>query len=277
MGKTNKPLVDPVPSRLYKYRCWTDKYHRRMLTHNAVYFASARKFNDPFDCRIPVEIEEVSDSYVRERMVYLLKQSTPNISEAKLQDILDYEMSQRTWENPVKLQKWHDNHQKAKFNQGIFGVSEPKDNLLMWSHYADSHKGFCVGFDREILDSCFKSFFEEDAKHLVMLEKVEYQREYPRFRFFEMAPQDFYIKALASKSADWIYEQEYRFIRMDKADFEYQLDNGIIVEVIFGCEMPDDHKSVIKDILREEGGKIELFEARMKEKSFGLDVIPVDY
>ena len=276
MNKSDEPLVDPVPPRLYKYRCWTDEYHRRMLTHNAIFFTSARNFNDPFDCTIPVEIEDVSDSYVKERIVRLQRESTPNISDDELQVIVDYEMSQRTWENPVELQKWHENYQESKFSQGIFGLSEPRDNLLMWSHYANSHKGFCVGFDTSALEAFFKRIFEEDEKHIVFPVKVEYQRNYPIFRFHGMDYREFYVRPLTTKSADWGYEKEYRYIRMEKADVQYSLDSGIIVEVILGCQMPSEHKSEIKEVLREKGSKAELFEARMKEKSFGLDFIPVD-
>ncbi|EPJ44297.1 MAG: hypothetical protein OFPII_35920 [Osedax symbiont Rs1] len=30
---------------------------------------------------------------------------------------------------------------------GILSMTERIDNLLMWSHYADSHTGFVIGFD----------------------------------------------------------------------------------------------------------------------------------
>ncbi|HGY1053520.1 TPA: DUF2971 domain-containing protein, partial [Aeromonas salmonicida subsp. pectinolytica] len=28
-------------------------------------------------------------------------------------------------------------------------LSRNNTNILMWSHYADSHKGFCIGFSRQ--------------------------------------------------------------------------------------------------------------------------------
>lgn len=38
--------------------------------------------------------------------------------------------------------------------------SERKDSLLMWSHYANSHKGFCVEYDLKLLH-----FISEDSYH----------------------------------------------------------------------------------------------------------------
>ncbi|MBV9575704.1 MAG: DUF2971 domain-containing protein [Gammaproteobacteria bacterium] len=29
---------------------------------------------------------------------------------------------------------------------GILSLSSCNDSILMWSHYADFHKGFCIGF-----------------------------------------------------------------------------------------------------------------------------------
>jgi len=32
----------------------------------------------------------------------------------------------------------------------VLSLSALKDNILMWIHYADSHKGFCIGFESNI-------------------------------------------------------------------------------------------------------------------------------
>ena len=41
---------------LYKYRCWDDENHRRILEEGEIFFVSPKEFNDPFDCRIPFNI-----------------------------------------------------------------------------------------------------------------------------------------------------------------------------------------------------------------------------
>ncbi|MBT2620300.1 DUF2971 domain-containing protein [Chryseobacterium sp. ISL-6] len=36
-------------------------------------------------------------------------------------------------------------------NFGIYSLTTKNSNLLMWSHYGNSHKGFCIGFNTEKL------------------------------------------------------------------------------------------------------------------------------
>lgn len=38
---------------LYKYRDWSDKHHKNILTKNEIFMVSPGSFNAPFDCRIP--------------------------------------------------------------------------------------------------------------------------------------------------------------------------------------------------------------------------------
>src|ERR1700754_1158337 len=61
------------PPIVYKYRTWTDINHQRMLRNNELYLSSPADFNDPFDCRIPVnyllldtrkKIEEYIDGFI---------------------------------------------------------------------------------------------------------------------------------------------------------------------------------------------------------------------
>jgi len=51
-----------------------------------------------------------------------------------------------------------DNHiarlfEKKKQTTFVTCFSEVENNLLLWSHYADKHKGACIGFNTESLRS----------------------------------------------------------------------------------------------------------------------------
>jgi len=39
---------------------------------------------------------------------------------------------------------------------GIFSLSKKYDDELLWAHYANSHKGFCIEYDLEILLKLFE-------------------------------------------------------------------------------------------------------------------------
>ena len=53
---------------------------------------------------------------------------------------------------------------------GICSFSKARKNQLMWSHYADEHKGICIGFKEEYLRESGVKFFGTN---------VEYQDNYP--------------------------------------------------------------------------------------------------
>ncbi len=45
--------MNNLPEIVYKYRCWSNTFHKNLLTKNEVFLSSPSVFNDPFDCRIP--------------------------------------------------------------------------------------------------------------------------------------------------------------------------------------------------------------------------------
>ncbi len=54
-----KYVLDPnhLPEHLYKFRVFGDPNHKRILTHNELFFPSPRQFNDPFDGTIPARYD----------------------------------------------------------------------------------------------------------------------------------------------------------------------------------------------------------------------------
>lgn len=79
--------------------------------------------------------------------------------------------------------------------QGYLTMSATNKNILMWSHYAQNHKGYIIGFDSE------HSFFEYGVT------KVQYSDERP-YLDPTQSKQDASI--FYTKSKDWKYEEEYR-------------------------------------------------------------------
>ncbi|WP_198155384.1 DUF2971 domain-containing protein [Moritella sp. JT01] len=97
---------------------------------------------------------------------------------------------------------------------GIVSLSETPDNLLMWSHYAQEHKGAVVEFFIDETDplSIFnisKCPISSDAK----LGKVNYRkrRNYP-FNVDAESLEPIRTHYYLTKSDEWIYEKEHRFI-----------------------------------------------------------------
>jgi Protein of unknown function (DUF2971) len=135
----------------------------------------------------------------------------------------------------------------------IYCLSTRPASPLMWSHYADHHRGVCLEFDARTLD--FGSATE-----------VTYSATYPNFRLeddTDLSP--FYIK-----SSDWAYEEEYRLVALepDKAlgsgtlmtrdDGMFHFSKGALVSVIIGSSVDDTNKREIEALCRASGIQIRI-------------------
>ncbi len=114
---------------------------------------------------------------------------------------------------------------------GILCFSENWHNPLLWSHYAEKHIGFALGF--ELPDNAAI--------------KVEYTEDRPLFPFDKL-PQDdkqiesFFDKLIRTKFSSWDYEEEVRFsyflseLNLENGLYFNNFDNNLILkEVIAGC------------------------------------------
>ena len=271
-------MEDKLPEYLYKYRPWVDNKDkdnkcRRILTHNEIFFSSARHFNDPFDCRIPMRYDLNSDEENRKTIKKRILEDNPNISIELLEEQVDDWFTRKEWIKPENEERY----QELKYRTfGIFSVSSVADNILMWSHYADSHKGFCIGLNTQALDEFTKRRAKEFGD-LIYPIKVLYTTEYPR-----LVPSDFDDDVkygeiqLKYKSELWSYEKEYRYIHIGVSDITFN-DDGIIERIILGCEMPDKHKEEIIQTVNNQNSNINIYEARKKKDEFGLDIVEINY
>lgn len=100
---------------------------------------------------------------------------------------------------------------------GIISLSETHRSLLMWAHYANEHKGFCIGVKNNFLenDDPLAPVLESTPIHNIPV-KVKYDTE--RFEIkYERMPAVELLKTILThqltvKSDDWMYEKEYRSI-----------------------------------------------------------------
>lgn len=110
------------------------------------------------------------------------------------------------------VQQIVDNHLAV----GVISFTEAIDNIIMWSHYADAHKGMAIGFDPK------HEFFKE-------LERIRYTTQRPNLR---KEFSTFWGPELFFKSDQWIYEKEWRIIKsFSDAYYAYGLKNKNIQDI----------------------------------------------
>ena len=264
--RKGKQMTDP--KYLYKFRSFRDENHMRILTHNEMFFPSPDKFNDPFDCCIPVSYQNFTRNEFIRYWTDSYKEDSPAISDHVARERAKnfYKMCRTPEARKVISENQKKIMREVRSNEvGVFSLTANLNSILSWSHYADSHRGFCIGFYTGNL----KVFLEKSGLPLE-LGAVNYTKEYPFINAYKTSMVEKTKRVLQTKSIDWEYENEYRILRIYGANKSLKIPNGIIRRVILGCQVNPKDKIEMIRILKSRAGRISLFQAKQKEDSFGL-------
>ncbi len=131
------------PRKFYKYRSMGSIGNNELFEKNEIYFSNPAEMNDPFECR-PVLTADTSPQAMTAYLKYLERKhlsGTPCEERRKL--LRDAARRISSPEEREDLHNWTVN------KYGFYCLSELPDHPLMWAHYADMHRGFCVEFDTE--------------------------------------------------------------------------------------------------------------------------------
>jgi Protein of unknown function (DUF2971) len=144
---------------------------------------------------------------------------------------------------------------------GILCLSECKDSLLMWSHYADAHRGVCIEYStsNERLFGC-------------SVDRVSYASVYPEMSLTDTPDLGWVRKYLSTKSAHWKYEKEWRIFY--RTTGVYQAPSEELSAVILGCMMSNEDREEVINWVSSRSTPIRIYEARRDEGAFRVQVVP---
>lgn len=157
---------------------------------------------------------------------------------------------------------------------GILSLSVKNDSLLMWSHYANFHNGYCIGLDAIALMTFIGNEFQQYG---CKIGPVNYRNEYPRLDFKLDPDIGSSIQRCFSKNTCWEYEEEYRVVLNNKPDHIITYPKELISEIYLGCNMPTEHRDEVKHFLRQSNLTPRLYQMEMSYHRFGLDVSELSY
>lgn len=126
--------------------------------------------------------------------------------------------------------------------------TEP-DILTMWSHYADSHKGVAIKFNR-ITDEFFQ--WGNEVTYVKAKPEVDY------LSTVTSGHQQIKEKYLL-KSIEWKYEREYRIIRPE-SDKEglHKFNIDALEEIFLGINMPKTNEKILRVMVKGLGLKVKI-------------------
>jgi hypothetical protein len=243
-------IAKSVPQHLYKYRA-DDRGTDSIFCENTIYFSPPSNFNDPFDCQL---VSDTTNS--RQEIEDWLKSIKP---ELKTKSRLLKQEADKFCANPTEMHRFiNDSIASVMSETGISCFSKNSNNLLMWSHYANSHRGLCLKFD-PIQDS---DLFDTPIK-------VNYSKNYPVYNHLRDGPN--YIDLLLStKSKHWKYEKEWRLFKPDGVG-AHRFKKEALIEVVFGCRADTSFINKIRALARGSGmNHLSYKKARISDSEFSL-------
>ena len=226
-----------APASLYKYYRNTVE-NLDAVKNNKMWYSAPCNFNDVFDCDISIDDKKVFNEALK-----------------LFPDKRGIRPGSNAWKNfratmNQQLRALRSQFDELRNTTGVSCLSESENSLLMWAHYANNHRGFCVEYD----------LLEINRILNFSAVPVIYSEGRTCFDFFD--PQTIekdtlklFIQSLTSKSPEWSYEKEWRIVRDQGAcGDEWNADKkGALLDmvppssIILGCAAQPEFEREVTD------------------------------
>ena len=239
-----------IPQFLYKYRSLGD-FTNKILCDNELYYSRPNRFNDPFDCQLISE-----NKFSRKMIQDFLRKNILNINRQDLRNKAIYYDK-----NPSIFKKLvTDALEKSSLNSGVSCFAGSNDNILMWSHYANSHNGICIKFD--ILES---------IELFLLPIEVKYTDNYPVYNHLKNN-KNLIEFMFQTKAKCWEYENELRIIKNNSGN--YKFNKSSIIEISFGCNVSTLDIEKYKQLILDNNFTNATFKKAIpSKKEFKLEIV----
>ena len=310
---TTRPVSEAIremmPKRLFRYRA-CNQLSVDAFENDIIYAVTADKFNDPYDTLVRYDLEGIEKwvntvmntetlgqmkawyaqgwDLPKEVKHILPTEMTDALKVAlfSIEDIKDFE--ERIEETRQRMISMIETYfpilsETSKRYSTIACFSESIESVLMWSHYADSHKGFALEYD-------FRPTLEQPIKNVALF-PVVYSEE--RFDISDYIAWGFLrllgiqakmpdisasFKNALWKSDIWAYEKEWRMIDSTLRDITDEKASAIPykpVAIYYGRHMSSGDKKRLHEVAKEKG--IQEFEMYLDYSSKKYEMLHREY
>ncbi|MFV8344897.1 DUF2971 domain-containing protein [Flavobacterium sp. ZB4P13] len=219
--------------------------------------------NDPFESLALIEREYSKDEI--EQFKKLAKESgiKENIQLSELGDEV--------------ISEFMNSIRKGVLENNYFfsSLSETYDNILLWSHYCQSHTGFVLAIE-----------IDENDSHV---QKVSYKNNLPAFDigwYFSFKEEDiddedkadskeidYLLKDFAIKSEHWSYENEWRVCRAKRGYKRYDMNS--VKGIYFGINCDPEIEKIILFLSAGINDDVPVYKMELTKNPIGM--IAKDY
>ena len=181
-------------------------------------------FNDPFDTNTDNYLEELS----LETIENIARNGFPQIKNINPSD------------HPAIVRTLHEGFVKQAMKFGILSMTEDCGSTLMWAHYANGHRGFCMEFGRTLNSLLGDHAWTKPVSYWRLCPVLDNKNQWDQYleAFGPDLEQLIFVKA-----EEWRYEREWRSV--------YRSVNCL-------ADYPGPLKSIIWGLCMDEKDKVKI-------------------
>lgn len=250
------------PRLLYRYQAFGSEYSmlalQKIFEASELFWITPKDMNDPFDSWPALRLPKPNDfhAYVRRISMSYLGGLSRNDRRAVKADLL------------AKLRAGGSNNLTSAFrdfinNTSMLCMTPSNNSLLMWSHYANSHKGYCLEFENIWDDLNYIPFF------------VTYHEQRPMHDLLNGDMRQDFIKVFNSKSIVWQYENEVRFFCQYFSRGYNPFPRRSLKAVYMGCNISNQNRDFLVSLVNKYRKDVNLFQAKINNDIYDLDFVAV--
>jgi len=238
--------------KLLKFKACSEtnwEHTLEIIKGKKLYMAMPKQLNDPFDCAMPNIASETDLEFAGKMCLINHKQELRDLAQKEGENFSESDLIEKgkkdlrlEFERGIAQGKIEDLINKGFRILSLSKVENAK-NALMWSHYAGQHNGVCFEFDS---DSLFTEYNGQTT--YPKYSEVDYPKEAGPISFFSVDVEE-RIRMLKTKSEDWGYENEIRYIypvfNMDGKPRYLRFKNESLLSIRFGIKLEKCKRDVI--------------------------------
>ena len=248
----DKGLYRLLNSNIYRYRNFQQGLE--MIEKLELYLSNPIGFNDPFDCYEGLVDFKVTKEFEREYLTKTIGKM------GVIQREQRRKVEKQTLKNPqlLRIEEFFES-QKKQF--GICCFSWDNKSIVMWAHYADNHKGICIGIKN----------LNPVQEGLYGIYSVNYVSEIKKYQFTSFDDEKYWEHWLLTKSSAWEYEKEVRLISKSY-NGKLKFPKEAITEIYLGLLVSKENENkVIESLVMHNFTKdIKLYRMTIDKKTFSL-------
>lgn len=291
-------------NREFFYKYFSADVAEMVLTSGQLMWSAPHLFNDPFDhqisYRFPFTGQQVAEKLFQVQQDIVFGPFEPVLVEEKVLGVMSIVLRRANLQGTAKedairtmreganatierLSAFQENlnQQLVAFlaHSRVLCVSETNSNVVMWSHYAEQHRGAVIKL--KCLDELDDNF--------ISARQVNYSDHFPEFLSldewvssnFGLSVIDYGKLALNlayTKHSDWKYEQEWR-VHIPLMPYEAAGDGRSLFDkhpsafdgLYLGCRMDNTVKQKLINLAVQRYPHMKIYSAKMAKHSFSLE------